>query len=716
MDDESTPHLSPSRWERLWQALHRRYRLSVRPAHDFEGDHLRVVLFWLALSFVFLSARPWQGLVPAANDREAALSVLMFLVPFLGAGYALARLQRRSRLFLLSAGADAAAWPPWLRWLGDHTPLLDRATLAFLRQADPLYRAVFWIAYGLWFWGVGNLFWLFLQVFVTRDLVNAPPDWMLHDLFYIQLEVGWLLAVGEISQALAEPSAADRPPATVRFRRSVLEAAQATLRLVRSMGWIGLLIVGGMLAGNLAIASYVDGRWFNPVGNMAVDWTLAVSYGLLDGAGLVAVIWLWRQREQIAARQRTAALSFGLRWLGAAWTVWPFLACAILFGFRAEADHPLHYTVGSWYDIVAIATVGAMLQGLLFLTYDVCGSHPSFSRFSEHEKRLAALLLSNRSNADIARELDKSLKTLEGDLTRLYATAEIWGPDGARKRREFVAIYRPSIEAYLRQRGEAPAPHHRCAVVAVAGQHVVAARLAVHGTRPAAQRTTWGSAPRDLLALSDWLAEGGCARVALSDRSGRQWPRLSQLLAEPGRSLEVLSDGPTEPEGDAGQLCLDLHRGRLDGRTDRVDTPSPAAALIAARRDLVRQRSHLLQRWREEAGKDSTLRDALHGLEYLADEDARPAPRNGGQGRPEEEGPGAPALNGQAHVLRRRAQAATALRTRLKQLPSGEAQAVWEARLALLAQLDAQISDKEQQIVAALQRADAPVDARRSRR
>lgn len=714
MDDELKPPPSPSPWERLWQALHRIYRLSVRPAHDFEGDHLRVVLFWLALSFIFLSARPWQGLVPAAHDREAALSVLMFLVPFLGAGYALARLQRRSRLFLLAAGADTARWPPWLRWLGDHAPLLDRSMLAFLRQADPLYRAVFWIAYGLWFWGVGNLFWLFLQVFVTRDLVNAPPDWMLHDLFYIQLEVGWLLAVGEISQALAEPGAADRPPVTVRFRRTVLEAAQATLRLVRSAGWTGLLIVGGMLAGNLAIASYADGRWFNPVGNTAVDWTLAVSYGLLDGAALVAVVWLWRQRERIAARQRTAALSFGLRWLGAAWTVWPFLAWAILFGFRAPADHPLHYTVGSWYDIVAIATVGAMLQGLLFLAYDVCGSHPSFNRFSEHEKRLAALLLSNRSNADIARELGRSLRTLEGELTKLYATAEIWGPDGARKRREFVAIYRPSIEAYLQQRSEAPALHHRCAVVAAAGQHVVAARLAIHGTRTAAQRTAWDVAPRDVLALSDWLAEGGCARILLSDRSGRHWQRISQLLAEPGRSVEVLQGSPAEQEQDAAQLCLDLHRGRLEGKTARVDTPSPAAALIAARRDLVRQRSHLLHRWQEEASQDPALRDALRGLAYLADGDIRPALRNGSRSRSGEEG--AAALNGQAHALMRRARAATALRTRLSQLPSGEAQAVWEARLALLAQLDAQISEKEQQIVAALQRTEAPVDARRSRR
>ncbi|MDW8319625.1 MAG: hypothetical protein RMN53_17505 [Anaerolineae bacterium] len=709
MDDAPAPHLSPPLRERLWQALHRFYRLTVRPAHDFEGDHLRVVLFWLALSFVFLSARPWQGLVPAANDREAALSVLMFLIAFLGAGYALARVQRRSRLYQLAAGADASRWPPWLRWLGDHTPLLDRSMLGFLRQADPLYRAVFWIAYGIWFWGVGNLFWLFLQMFVTRDLVSAPPDWMLHDLFYIQLEVGWLLAVGEISKALAGSEAADRSPQTVRFRRTVLEAAQATARLVRSLGWIAAVIVSGVLAGNLAIVSYNDGRWLNPAGSTAVDWALAASYGLLDGAALVAVVWLWRQREQVVARQRTAALGFGLQWLGAAWIVWPFVTWAILFGFHAPADHPLHYTVGSWYDVVGILTVGAMLQGLLFLTYDVCGSHPPFSRFSEPEKRLAALLLSNRSNADIARELGKSLKTLEGDLTKLYAAAEIWGPDGARKRREFVEIYRSSIEAYLRQRHEGAAPPEGCAALRIEPGQIIAARTAANGGPQAVQTTCWKADPRDLLALSDWLLQGGCARVVLSDGGSGRWRAIGGLLAEAGRSLELLAGGQAQhPE----QLCLDLRQGRLDGRTVRLDAASPAAALLAARRDLVRQRSQMLHRWREEAGKDQALRDALHGLEFLADADHRPRPRsrNGSrsaaQGRPGEDGSAA-ALNGRERILRARTEAVAALRAWLKGQPSHEAQAVWDARLTLLVQLDAQITDKEQQIVAALNRAGA---------
>lgn len=276
MDNEMGRRSAQSWFGRIWERLHATYHLSVRPSYDFDGDNLRVVLFWLILAFLLLCIRGWLDLIPAVNDREVALSLLMFLIPLFGAGFALGQINRRSRLFQLRSKTYRPLTPRWLNWLAEHNSIIKRRVLSFLRRADPLYRAIFWIAYGILLWGWGNVFWLFLQVFVTHDLVNAPPDWMAHDLFYIQLEVGWLLGVGEISRALLQ-SGGDSRPQTSSFLRLTTEAALQTVRLFKSSGATALICVGVILAGNVVIGLYADGRWFNLAGVNVVDLLLAIA-------------------------------------------------------------------------------------------------------------------------------------------------------------------------------------------------------------------------------------------------------------------------------------------------------------------------------------------------------------------------------------------------------------------------------------------------------
>lgn len=703
MDHEKGKRLAQSWPGRIWAWLHATYKLSVRPAYDFEGDNLRVVLFWLMLAFILICVRGWLALIPAVNDREVTLSLLMFLIPFFAAGFALGQIDRRSRTFQLHSKTYEPLTSPWLNWLAEHNPIIKRRMLSFLRQADPMYRAIFWIAYGILIWGWGNIFWLFLQVFVTHDLVNAPPDWMAHDLFYIQLEVGWLLGVGEIGKFLSD-DASDLKSQTGSFLRMMAEAALQTVRLIKSLGATALICMGAIFVGNMVIVSYSDGRWFNLAGVDRVDVLLAVAYGILDGAALATVIWLWTHRPRIEEKQRTSALSFGLRWLGWGWLVWPFITWAILYGFREPAGRPLHYTVGSLYDIVGIVAVGVMIQGLFLVTCDTCGSHPSFSRFTESERHLAALLLSDRTNAQIAVELGKAAKTLEGELTRLYNKAEIWGFDGAKKRTQFLAVYRRQIEACVRQQTGSADLYDSCAAVVIEDDAIRASRLVSKASSATCENTLWRTDVRDILALSDWLSQVECTNVVVSDLSGQQWKRVSHLLAETGRWLECID---SEPTGDTEHLCYALRRGRLGGKTIKITSESPVAALVAARRELVRQRDRVLRYMLEEAGEEGTLHDIIRGMAYVADADSRGQLRDGKsvaalQGQYNTAEAQITSLaNGRERILYRRAEAYGAMREWLNEA-TGAQRAVWDARMAQVSYLDEKITEKENQIAGAL--------------
>lgn len=704
MDDEIGKRATQPRMVRIWERLHATYHLSVRPSYDFDGDNLRVVLFWLILAFLLISAKGWLTLIPAVNDREVALSLLMFLVPLFGAGFALGQIDRRSRLFQFGSKTYKPLTPRWLNWLAEHNPIIKRRMLSFLRRADPLYRAIFWIAYGILLWGWGNVFWLFLQVFVTHDLVNAPPDWMAHDLFYVQLEVGWLLGVGEISKVLLHESGNGRSQ-TSSFLRLTTEAALQTVRLLKSSGATALICVGVILAGNVVIGLYADGQWFNLAGVDGVDVLLAVTYGILDGAALATVIWLWRQRARIKEKQRTSALSFGLRWLGRGWLMWPFVTWAILYGFREPAGRPLHYTVGSLYDIVGLVVVGVMIQGLLFVTHDTCGSHPQLNRLDEYEKRLAVLLLSGRSNAQIAAELGKTEKTLEADLTRLYDKTEIWGLNAGKKRTEFVEFYRRPIEAYVQReggRGEIRL-YTGCAALAIEEDRIRASRLYSDASGEMHELTVWKTGIRDILVLSDWLSKVACTNVVVKGRDDQHQRRACYLLGEPGRWVEVVN---SEQAWDAAQLSRELQQGRLTGRTQKTGSASPVAVLLAARRELVRQRDRMLQCMLHEAGGDQKLLEIIRGMEYIADGDSGNESGKGKAGLQEKRNAVqtdiATSMNGRERVLQNRAKAYSAMQEWLNSGPTGAEYVVWNARMGLVRHLDKEIWEMESKIEAAM--------------
>lgn len=702
MNKEQRKRSAQSWPDQIWTWLHATYKLSVRPAYDVEGDNLRVVLFWLMLAFILICVRGWLALIPAVNDREVTISVLMFLIPLFGAGFALGQIDRRSRTFQLRSKTYDPLTSRWLNWLAEHNPIIKRRMLIFLKQADPMYRAIFWVAYGILIWGWGNIFWLFLQVFVTHDLVNAPPDWMAHDLFYIQLEVGWLLGVGELGKALSN-DAGDLKLQTDSFLRLMAEATLQMVKLIKSLGATGWICMGVIFVGNIVIGSYVDGQWFNLAGMNGVDVLLAVAYGILDGAALATVIWLWRHRARIEEKQRTSALSFGLRWLGWGWLAWPFITWAILYGFREPAGRPLHYTVGSLYDIVGIVAVGAMIQGLFLVTRDTCGSHPSFSRFTESERHLAALML-GRTNAQIAAELGKAAKTLERELTELYNKAEIWGCDGAEKRTQFLAVYRRQIEAYIRQQTGSTGLYDSCAALVIEKNTIQASRLVSKTSSTTCENALWRTDIRDILALSDWLSQVGCTNVVVSDLNGQQWRWISHLLAEEGRWLERI-DG--EPSSDTERLCRALQQGRLGDKTTKISPASPVAALVAARRELVRQRERVLRYMLEEAGGDGTLQDIIRGMAYVADADSAGKLRDGEsvaalQGQQNTAQAQITSLaNGRERILYRRAEAYGAMREWLNGTAGAE-RAVWDARMAQVSYLDEKITEKENQIAGAL--------------
>ncbi len=704
MHNDMKGRSAPSRLGSIWEWLHEAYHLSVRPRYDFDGDNLRVVLFWLILAFLLLCVRGWLDSIPAANDREVALSLLMFLIPFFGAGFALGQIDRRSRLFQLGSKTYQPLTSRWLNWLAEHNPVIKRRMLWFLKGADPLYRAIFWIAYGILLWGWGNVFWLFLQVFVTHDLVNAPPDWMAHDLFYVQLEVGWLLGVGEISRALLQ-SDGDSRSHTDSLLRQTGEAAKQTLGLLKSSSATALICVSVILAGNIVIGLYADGQWFNLAGVHGVDVLLAVTYSILDGAALATVVWLWRQRARIEEKQRTSALSFGLRWLGRGWLMWPFVTWAILYGFREPAGRPLHYTVGSLYDIVGLVVVGVMIQGLLFVTHDTCGSHPPFNRLDEYEKRLAVLLLSGRSNAQIAAELGKTEKTLEADLTRLYDKTEIWGLNAGKKRTEFVEFYRRSIETYVQQEKERGKIrlYTGCAALAIEENRIRASRLFNGTSGEMHELTVWKTGIRDILALSDWLSKAACANVVVSSLHVQNRRRALYLLAEPDRWVEVVN---SEQAWEAAQLSRELQQGHLIGKTQKIGSASPVAVLLAARREWVRQRDRMLQLMLHEADGDRRLLEIIHGMGYIADGDSIDNSRQrkaSPQGkRRAVQADTATSLNGRERILQNRAKAYRAMQEWLSNGSKGAEYVVWNARMELVRHLDKEIGETESKIEAAM--------------
>lgn len=195
-----------------------------------------------------------------------------------------------------------------------------------------------------------------------------------------------------------------------------------------------------------------------------------------------------------------------------------------------------------------------------------------------------------------------------------------------------------------------------------------------------------------------------CTNIVVSDLNGQQWKRVSHLLAEEGRWLERV-DG--ESARDAEHLCRALQRGGLSGKTIKITSESPVAALVAARRELVRQRDRALRYMLEEAGEDGALQDIIRGMAYLAGADsadqvwkgANVAVLQGQQNTTQAQI--ASQANGRERILNKRARTYGAMREWLNGT-TGAQWAVWDARMAQISYLDEKITEKENQIAGAL--------------
>jgi transposase len=164
--------------------------------------------------------------------------------------------------------------------------------------------------------------------------------------------------------------------------------------------------------------------------------------------------------------------------------------------------------------------------------------------------------------------------------------------------------------------------YERCAGLDIHKDTVVACARSVQGDKVEREIRTFGTTTRELLALSDWLADHGCRQVVM-EATGVYWKPVWHILGDgefdlllanarhvknlPGRKTDV---------ADAGWLADLLAYGLIRGSFVPDNETQELRALLRARKQLVRERSShtlRLQKTLEDANikLDSVISDIV---------------------------------------------------------------------------------------------------------
>lgn len=378
------------------------------PTYDPDGNLVRgmiLVLLFVQVCLTVIFTDPAMRLGAYSN----LVNVYFFLIPAVGSGYALYHFNRRR-----------INRPSMMK--GNSLGVFLRSAGEFLSET-PYAGVVFWIAIGVLGWGMGNLYWAFLQNVITRDLLNAPPIWMGYDLLYLALPVGWLLGMASL----------------YRVNSLSLEKVFAAHK-----GFV-LAIVGGSTLIALVIALIVrQGCLCDPEDPLAFVVTL--FYGAVDGLVLATIVLLPRT---LAMNLWSESMRLGLKVMGVGWWIFVLADQLLELGFRLPDTSFLNFHVGSIYDLLGITGVTTMCLGLSFMVYATLIEHPHISFFSEKHRELTRLLVRGLTTKEIASEWKTNNTVVERRITELYRVTGFDTAERHNKRSDFVAYYRSQVADFF---------------------------------------------------------------------------------------------------------------------------------------------------------------------------------------------------------------------------------------------------------------------------
>ena len=582
--------------DRWWEPIHKCWKVYVMPAYDLLGNNARVFLLAIFSVLVILGQILWFH--PGLRDvgvLSAWVNLLFTLIPALGAWYALSAFRRRSQLYA------APALPARYSSAGE----ADRWRA--LLESDGTFRFVLWCAIGIGLWGAGNIWWLVAQL-LEGDLSSQPSPWYLYDLLYIQLQIGWLLAAGELSAVITPREKTQQKGHTLLHPiGSAVAGLGHILRTSRTafrLAFLVVMIIAVMLG-------LWDGRWPPGLIFSPLEFTIAVAYGLVDAVALVTVLWLFQrsQQEQLAALP--SALRIGAKVIALGMGGFVILDQAIEIGFRVPETSALAFYVGSVWDLAAIGCILIMLHGLIFVVYGVFHSHPPFASLSATHRELIRALILKKSNKEIAQEQGVTPAAISQRLRKLYEVTNFNQHGGAgrgilltdvpardseddqRKRLDLADYYRQQAKDYYAEDLEPPSPFN-CAVVMLNRGVLIASRIWKDPEGKEHQDTLERRADaRGLLHCLDWLTEKACTRVIVWDAGDSRASSAETLF---GTELQVIrlesDDRPPRRDSDTRnvqQLARQLKKGDLKIGAPAMVVPMEWRELMRYRRDLLQQ-------------------------------------------------------------------------------------------------------------------------------
>lgn len=592
--------------DRWWELMHKPWKVYMMPAYDLLGNNTRVFLLAIFSVLAILGQVLWAH--PGLRDvgaLSAWVNLLFTLIPVLGAWYALSAIRRRSQL-------NAAHDLPARYGLAGEA---DRWRT--LLESNWTFRFVLWCAIGIGLWGAGNIWWLSAQL-VEGDLSSQPSPWYLYDLLYIQLQIGWLLAAGEVSTVIASREKTQQKGHTLLHAiGSALAGLGHILRTSRTAFRLASLIV-------LVIAVVLglwDGSWPPSLIFSPLEFSIAIAYGLVDAIALVTVLWLFQQRQREQLAELPSALRIGAKVIALGMGCFLILDQTIEIGFRVPETHVLAFYVGSIWDLAASGCILIMLHGLIFVVYGVFHSHPLFASLPATHRELIRDVILKKSNKEIAQERGVTPAAISQRLRKLYEVTNFNRHGGAgrgipladvpargseddqRKRLDLADYYRQQAKDYYAEDLEASSPLN-CAVVMLNRGVLIASRIwnGPDGDEHQDDLERRADA-RSLLNCLDWLKEKACTSVVIWDASDSCASSAAILF---GTELHVMRIGPGDSPPRRGsdtrnvqQLARELRKEELRIGAPAVAAPMEWRELMRYRRDLLRQhgqeQAHLLR-------------------------------------------------------------------------------------------------------------------------
>ena len=371
--------------------IHRFLRTYVVPPYDPDGNTIRIAVITLTLIMLYLSVALINN--DARLDELSILeSILFFLIPMWGAGYAIVKLRAKRP----SENREQHARVSWRDFL----------------PRNIYYRVIFSFALGLLSWGIGNLYWLALQGLVMKTFFESPPVWYFYDAFYTMLQVGFLL--GMVGLYRAQSLSLSTMFWANRWTTALWVLANTVLGIVLALmgrGW--------------RLSHSEDPLMFG----------LQVFWAVLDGL-VLASLYLYTRTLDVTKWSR--AFRLGLTIMKIGWAVFVIADQLFEFGESVALDSPYHYYDVSFYDFFFLAAIVLMIHGMIFVVYAVLGEHPHIVFLSEEQRELMRRLVARYSVKELARQYGRTEPTVERWLTALYEATGFGGADRTSKRKDFI--------------------------------------------------------------------------------------------------------------------------------------------------------------------------------------------------------------------------------------------------------------------------------------